>query len=66
MAVTKPTVLVFALVAKHHTDASASTDGNTAEVGGHWQIEPLLLSFYDSLEIEICVAFSVKIYIEGV
>ncbi|MBA2930478.1 hypothetical protein G9Q86_18095 [Pseudomonas sp. CCUG 57209] len=63
MAIAKPPVPVFALVAKNNTDACARPDGNTAEIGGHWHIKTLFLGFDYSLEIEICVALSVKIYI---
>jgi hypothetical protein len=66
VAIAKPPMLVFTLVAKYHTDACTSPDGNTAEVSGHWHIEPLLLSFYNSLEIEVCVTLSVKIDINCV
>ena len=47
VAIAKPPVLVFALVAKNHTDASASLDGNSAKVSGHRFIEALGLSFYN-------------------
>ncbi|MNY24890.1 hypothetical protein D3C86_1586320 [compost metagenome] len=66
MAISKPPILVFTLVAKNNTDACARPDGNTAEIGGHWYIKALFLGFDDSLEIEICMAFSVEIYIYGV
>ena len=66
MAIAKPPILVFPRVAKHYADACARPDGNTAEIGGHWNIKTLFLGFDYSLEIEICVAFSVEIYIYGV
>ncbi|MBD8730975.1 hypothetical protein IFT44_07235 [Pseudomonas sp. CFBP 13710] len=63
MTIAEPPVLVFSLVAKHHTDACSRPDGYSAEVSGHWQIKTLLLSFDDSLKIEICMALSVEVYV---
>jgi hypothetical protein len=63
MAVTKPPILVFTLVAKKNPDACARPDGNTAKVSRHRHIKALLLSFNDSFEIEICMALSVEIHI---
>jgi hypothetical protein len=66
MAIAKPTVLVFALVAKNHADASASLDGNSAKVSGDWLIEALRLGFKDLREVKVGVAFTVEIYIKSV
>jgi hypothetical protein len=62
VAIAKPPILVFPPVAKHHTNACARPDGNSTE-GGHWHVKTLFLGFNDSLEIEICVAFSVEVHI---
>ena len=66
VAIAKPPILVFSLVAKHHTDACARSDGNSAKIRSDRYVEALLLSFYNSLEIKICMAFSVKININSV
>ena len=66
MTVAKPPILVFPLVAKHYTDTCARPDGNATKVSGNRHIKALLLGFNDSFEVEICVAFSVEIYINGV
>jgi hypothetical protein len=66
VAIAKPTVLVFALMAKNHADASASLDGNAAKVSGDWLIEALRLGFNDSREVKVGVAFTVEIYIKSV
>src|SRR5450830_827295 len=66
MAVAEPPILVFPLVAKNNTDTCTRPDGNSTKVGGDRHIKTLLLSFDDSLEIEVCVAFPVKIYIYSV
>ncbi|RMO62519.1 hypothetical protein ALQ38_200023 [Pseudomonas marginalis pv. marginalis] len=63
MTIAKPTVLVFALVAKNNTDTCARPNRNTAEISGNRHIKALLLGFNDSFEIEICMALSVEIYI---
>jgi hypothetical protein len=63
VTIAKPPILVFTLVAKNNPNACARPDGNTAEIGGHWHIEALLLSFYNPLEIKICMTFAVKIHI---
>jgi hypothetical protein len=63
MTIAEPTVLIFTLVAKNHTDTCARLDRNPTKVCGDRHIKALLLSFNDPLEIEICVALSVKIYI---
>lgn len=63
MTITKPPILVFSVVAKNNTDTCARLDRNPTKVCGDRHIKALLLSFYDSLEIKICMAFSVKIHI---
>ena len=49
MAIAKPPILVFPLVAKHHTDTCARPDGYSAKVRSDRYVEALLLSFYNSL-----------------
>ena len=66
MAVTKSPILVFSLVAKNDTDTCARPDGYSAKISGNRHVKALLLGFNDSFEIEICMAFSVEIYIYGV
>lgn len=66
MTIAIPTVLIFSVVAKNHTDASASSDGNSTKVSGHRLIEALGLGPYNPREIEICMAFPVQIYINCV
>jgi hypothetical protein len=66
MTIAVPTILVFSLVAKHHTDTCTRPDGYSAKVSGHRHIKSLLLGFDNSLEIKICMALSVEIYIYGV
>ena len=63
MAVAKPTVLVFTLVAENYPNACACFNGNPAKVSGHRQIEALSFGFYDADEIKVCMAFSMEIYI---
>lgn len=66
MTIAKPTVLIFSVVAKNHTDTCARADGNSTKVSGHRFIEALGLGLYNPREIEICMAFPVQIYINWV
>ncbi|MNY20652.1 hypothetical protein D3C86_1541430 [compost metagenome] len=66
MTIAESTVLIFTLVAKHHTDACARPDRYSAKVRSDRYVEALLLGFYDSQEVEIGMALSVKIDINGV
>jgi hypothetical protein len=63
MTIAEPPVLVFSLVAKHHTNACARPDGYSAKVRSDRYVEALILSPYNSLQIKICMAFAVKIHI---
>ncbi|SDG82931.1 hypothetical protein SAMN05444503_102125 [Pseudomonas sp. BS3767] len=63
MAVSEPTILVFPLVTKHHTNACARPDRYSAKVRSDRYVKALLLSPYNSLQIKICMAFAVKIHI---
>ena len=60
MTVLESSVLVFSLVAKHNPDSGSYFYKSFAEICGDRLIEALRLGFYDSCEIEICMAFSMK------
>lgn len=66
MAVAEPSILVFTVVTKYDAYASTSLDGSSAKVSCYRFIEYLGLGLYDSLEIEICMSFSMQIYINCV
>ncbi|VVQ25769.1 hypothetical protein PS928_06177 [Pseudomonas fluorescens] len=63
MTIIEPSVLSFSVVTKHYAYPRSGFDGDSAEISGDWHIEALRLCLCDSREIEICMAFSVQIYI---
>lgn len=66
MAIAKPPIPVFPLVAKHYTDACARPNGHSAKVSSDRYVKTLILGFYDPRKIEIRVAFPVKTHINCV
>lgn len=66
MTIAEPPVLVFSLVAKHHTDACPRPDLYSAKIRGNRNFEALRLGFYDSREIKNCMALYVEIHILAV
>jgi hypothetical protein len=66
MTVAESTVLVFAFVAKNYTYASFGFDGRPAQIRGDRPVEALRLGFYDSREVEFCVALTMKIQVNHV
>ena len=66
MAITKPPILVFTVVTKHYAYARSGFDGGAAEIRGDRPFEALRLGFYDSREVEFCVALTMKIQVNHV
>ncbi|KTC56199.1 hypothetical protein AO258_23340 [Pseudomonas syringae ICMP 19498] len=66
MAVAETTELVFTVVTKHYAYASSGFDGHPAQIRGDRPFEALRLGFYDSHEVEFCVALTMKIQVNHV